>query len=767
MFAFQTLVLGQEVKADDVAQDYYNQALELLKQEESDAVAPGITSATDERYLVIEIPMDYYEDYEKQAYEDKMNNLSSIKTTALDLLEKSSDLNNIDATYLLAEMNFYGNYSFPTNGSLALKYYKKVSELSENSTANFNLGFMYSTGLFGELEIDQAKANLYYDLAFQQGSLQAAMVLGYRSFFGIAVPYDCERSLYYYKVAADKAFKYFDKSEESRENFTVINEMPIIDSYAIRIGDFQGGLYGKEASETASSLYRSSSKFREYTETGVDDDFIFKAYNTALFEYEGSYLNKRDFKRAFKVINYLVSKELAHYPRLNHQEQATITKALYLLGHMYLRGEGVEQDFSKAYEYLNKSITYGKSSDGFADLGLLFKYGDGKYPKNETLATELFKYSATANNPKGLFYYGMQLKKSDDLKEREYGDNLIKRAAYSGIIEAAYHFGSKTEENINIEGTCENTVSTYKFFTESVEPVVSSLEWTFQELLKGNLKNALIGYGIAAEQGYETAQSSTAFLLYQHPSITEEPPLIPESRKQMALNYLTRSSRQFNTDSTIMMGDIYFSNKDYEKAATCYEDASARQSSHASYNLGWMHENGYGVEQDFHLAKRYYDLALTNRPKAYIPVQLALLKLRFRSFINNITGGKINGIQNDQVRTWADWKALYSKIRNSNYNFFEGNVEDNENNNNFNNNNRNEDDYDVLINQEIESDLLGELEWPDFIVLGLFFLVFAGIAYLNVTQQRRRRNGGADNANGEDNNDNRPNFQFDFRVVAI
>ena len=71
-------------------------------------------------------------------------------------------------------------------------------------------------------------------------------------------------------------------------------------------------------------------------------------------------------------------------------------------------------------------------------------------------------------------------------------------------------------------------------------------------------------------------------------------------------------------------------------------------SAQAMWNLGWMHENGIGIDQDFHLAKRHYDLALETNPReANLPVVLALYKLRFRSWWNTITNGNIKSIQEE------------------------------------------------------------------------------------------------------------------------
>ena len=58
-----------------------------------------------------------------------------------------------------------------------------------------------------------------------------------------------------------------------------------------------------------------------------------------------------------------------------------------------------------------------------------------------------------------------------------------------------------------------------------------------------------------------------------------------------------------------------------------------------------MHENGIGIEQDFHLAKRLYDQALETNKEAYLPVKLSLWKLRWRSWWNDVTRGGIHGIE--------------------------------------------------------------------------------------------------------------------------
>lgn len=49
----------------------------------------------------------------------------------------------------------------------------------------------------------------------------------------------------------------------------------------------------------------------------------------------------------------------------------------------------------------------------------------------------------------------------------------------------------------------------------------------------------------------------------------------------------------------------------------------------AMFNLAYMHEQGLGMKKDWHLAKRFYDLASETSVDAKVPVALAILKLSF------------------------------------------------------------------------------------------------------------------------------------------
>lgn len=78
-----------------------------------------------------------------------------------------------------------------------------------------------------------------------------------------------------------------------------------------------------------------------------------------------------------------------------------------------------------------------------------------------------------------------------------------------------------------------------------------------------------------------------------------------------------------------------FTESDLHMAAHYYQVAVEKhQSARANFNLGFMHEWGLGLKQDFPLAKRHYDLAVsTNTKEAELAVQIALLTMNLHETV--------------------------------------------------------------------------------------------------------------------------------------
>ena len=85
--------------------------------------------------------------------------------------------------------------------------------------------------------------------------------------------------------------------------------------------------------------------------------------------------------------------------------------------------------------------------------------------------------------------------------------------------------------------------------------------------------------------------------------------------------------------------------KDLASAAQYYRMAAERNPSpRAHFNLGFLYEWGLGLKQDFPLAKRHYDLAISTGPEeAGVPATIALLSLRLHEYVVK------------QWMAWNDW----------------------------------------------------------------------------------------------------------------
>ncbi|KAK9480310.1 hypothetical protein V1514DRAFT_326037 [Lipomyces japonicus] len=611
----------------------------------------------------------------KSKQEKVVDESSSLLAKAIKLLMDAANHNNSDALYLLADMNFYGNYTHSRNYTTALNYYKRLADLTGNSTSYNVLGFMYATGMFGDTVRDQAKSLLYHSFAALGGNTRSQMTLGYRYHSGIGTPRNCDKAVVYYKAVADKAMDYWRTGPAGGRT---------LDRHTWRLADDEGGVFGEGASESSSGINAKkkfdapsdSSSFvdiLEYLRYMADNSDIGALYTLARLYYDGTRALSRNHVKALYYFNEVTSqywtKEGSILSDAPKSSQSYAGKAAGYLGRAYLRGEGTDVDYKNALRWYKLGVSLGDvaSLNGY---GYMHLKGLGGVKQNTSKAAEYFRGAADQNfGPAQVNIGKLFLEQGEVTISAHY----FELAARHGHIEAFYYLAEMYNRGLGRDRSCSLAAAYYKIVTEKVEELQSPLEWAHKKFDTGDYESAIVGFMMAGEQGYESGQSNVAFLLDRNKSAfsfsdalkwildyfqfdmsddTEEARKIEELDHlidEVALIYWTRSSKQLNIDSTVKIGDYYLngigSELDNEKAAACYQTAAEyQQSALALWNLGWMHENGMGVEQDFHLAKRFYDLALTTNSEAYLPVTLSLFKLRLRSYWNSISGGSVNGI---------------------------------------------------------------------------------------------------------------------------
>lgn len=634
----------------------------------------------------------------KRQYKQKKHRLQTppqLTNDVIPLLKIAASKNNSKALITLGDLYLFGNFSLPTDYQKAKDYYEKAVAVWPDAHAYFMLGFIHSTGLFGEFPVDQKRANLFYQVAAENGDMNALQVVAYRNLKGVGVPSNCELALPYYSKLL--------KIGHDRESDTITH----ID-YNIRVSDFNGGLFGEKLSETTSSIELPSRMFAEYR-TKIEEqklnanDHVYATYYYNGLEYlKGDYFSERDLPRAFREFQKCVTlgEELfgsRRYTNVDRLDRVFLSSCQVNLGRMYLEGLFVEKDALKAQQLFQTSLKVEVTPEALTHLGFIEEHG----LVGEANQTKAIEYYTTASNQKSrsgsknLAKLLMNMNGTDFVESNEQRALIYKhmlQAAYYGSTEALYYVGTFFESGLSQlvdpeeQVTCPKIALYYREFIKRLTSFYAPhLKYAFEELASGNFKNALVGYLIAAEQGFEQAQVSAAYLLYQlQPYYTrEETKTFTSDRLSLAVQYLDRASKQDNVDATILLGDIFKGQDqhaqiepDYERAFNYYRIAADRHSSHGAFKLAEMYEYGLGTENrsvDYFLAKRYYDQSLQYKEKSDLDhrtihlkptyssahINWALLRLRFKHLFNK---GGANNRMEDQANGWfSALKSLGTK----------------------------------------------------------------------------------------------------------
>ncbi|RMD40171.1 hypothetical protein DV735_g4951, partial [Chaetothyriales sp. CBS 134920] len=587
---------------------------------------------------------------------------------AVDALAAGAAFDDADAIFLLAEMNLHGNFSHPRNPQRALEWYSRLADLDGNATAQYAIGLLYGTGI-GGVERDQAKALLYHTFAAEQGNIRSEMTLAFRHHAGIGTARDCNKAVGYYKQVADKAMQYWRSGPPGGQHFV---------RYSYRWVEVDGGVYGEGASASSSG---PNAKQDGTVLTNIDDLLEYLSMKESSGDYGAAFqLGKhyydppRGYKRNLKKAQrQFVNVARAYWTKDGKVKakaprgiEKTAGKAAAYIGRMFMRGEDMEQNFEKAMTWLKRGMSNGDAYAQF-HLGILYRDGLGVEPDG-VRAAQFFKAAADQGLAVAQSAMGVLFLDQGDI---DTASRYFELAASAGVTEAFYYLAELTHNGLGRDHNCGLASVYYKIVAERTEILHSAFNEANAAFERGDWERAFIPTIMAAEQGYESAQANAAFLLDDQTSMVSissipllSSPTRPDSdllkNRELALVYYTRSSKQTNVDSLIKMGDYYLSGvateangstsvSDMDKAVACYTTAAeAHRSAQAFWNLGWMHENGIGsVTQDFYMAKRYYDLAYEMNKEAYLPVKLALFKLRLRSWWNRVSGGKVNPIRDD------------------------------------------------------------------------------------------------------------------------
>ncbi|GAA5955010.1 hypothetical protein JCM21900_002759 [Sporobolomyces salmonicolor] len=571
-----------------------------------------------------------------------------------------------------------------------------------------------------EGEGQQGSALLHYTFAALSRHVPASMTVGYRHWAGIGTKQSCQDALPWYKAAADAAVRTFNSGPPGGRHLPPPKlRLSDISGGAFGPGASSSRTTlstGGSTSQTAQE-WSDLVEFHQFHAERGDPAYMFRlgrlyyqgfgaggmgGQRTARGRLrvgekglqDGLWDGGRDFGRASKWFLRLarkywpadpreatwnpvwgklgasVSPKTGEQPKVGYYDPAKDRRndkaddqtamvaglAAGYLGRMYLRGEGVNVNYAKAFLWFKRGTTQGdrESNNG---LGIMYRDGLG-VERNLKTATMLFHAAAQQDLAEaqvnlGKYYFGT----GDFVMATTFFEHAIRAdgiripdtfQAYYYLAELAAR-SSSTRPAQAAHDSCPVAVAFYKKVAERGD-WEHEVWWEAERAReRGDERTALLGYWIMAERGYEVAQNNVAWILDRDKSRLRLPfldPLLPASNAtdRLALAYWTRSAAQDNVDALVKMGDYYYKGigtgedgPQMEKAAACYQSAAtSRFSALAMWNLGWMHETGQGVPQDFHLAKRYLDSALEVSSDAYFPVTLSLLSLYARALYHGL-----------------------------------------------------------------------------------------------------------------------------------
>ena len=281
--------------------------------------------------------------------------------------------------------------------------------------------------------------------------------------------------------------------------------------------------------------------------------------------------------------------------------------ALHRIGHMAADGIGIVRSCSTAVNSFKTVAERGDWAHGLTKAHKLLDAGDRKS------ALALFSTLAAIGIESAQFNTAYLLMKSNDLLWLQIDQPVTTQKAQQNLVEAEV---SETGDTSSIMLMKADPAS------DIIQPSAGVLSDKLDTLsIISTLKNGNITKDISAVDNQSNGRNG----VLSHIGVKAN----CEAR---ALALFAVSASQISSESFLRVGDCFYYGcgglvRDRVEAAAFYQLAADLRNTHAIFNLGIMHEVGDGVQQDFHLAKRFYDMAATIDLDARLPRTLALMLL--------------------------------------------------------------------------------------------------------------------------------------------
>nr|XP_023012309.1 protein sel-1 homolog 1 isoform X1 [Leptinotarsa decemlineata] len=516
-----------------------------------------------------------------------LNRTKPDRQQAYQLLMEASNKGSVAAKALVAWAKLFGN-PLKQDIYVARDMFVELAELG-NADGHTGLGFLYGSGL--AFNVSQAKALIHYTFGAIGGNSWSQMALAYRYWSGISIAISCERALDFYRRVADKV-----SQGVSFGGGSAIHRIRLLDELE---NGYASGILDND--------------LIEYYQLLADKGDVQAQVGLGQLHYQGGRGVDLDYQKA-----------LDYFTQAANSGNAM---AMAYLGKIYLDGsDEIQANNDTAFKYFKKASDL-NNPVGLSGLGLMYLYGKG-VEKDYSKAHQYFMQAADQGWVDGqlqlgnMYFSGLGVK-----KDYKMANKYFSLASQSGHVLGYYNLGQMHAQGTGMLRSCPTAVGLFKTVAERGRwgEILMQAHSDYQN---GRYDESFVQYALLSELGFEVAQSNAAFLLDRG----EVPMFSTHESMVRALLYWGRAASQGYSPAQVKLGDYYYyglgTPVDYETAATHYRTASDQQhNAQALFNLGYMHEQGLGMERDMHLAKRCYDRAAETSSDAKVPVSLALLKL--------------------------------------------------------------------------------------------------------------------------------------------
>ena len=421
----------------------------------------------------------------------------------------------------------------------------------------------------------------------------------------------------------------------------------------------------KEISELNTKLYYDYEKLDKYEYVGNKFEEDNTRDSKHIVDYYWYKISKKQDKDNLKLIKKLA--KIYYYGssgvKQNYEASLSLykmaeslndTESLFYIGEHYLNGWGTEKNYTKAFEYFQKSISYNNTENAksWNSLGYLYYYGLG-VEKNVDKAWDYFNIGVSYEDSAAILDTSYLLinstKKDKKLIEKDYKKayNHVTKLAAQDYSFGTYFYAMMNQYSIGASiKLCDINIKFFISLSEKNLYIKYLYDLAIKYYKNRMYRKAFLIYLELAEGGSEAAQINTALLLNNYNIFKDK-----EFQIYLTYKFFYMSHLSGNSLASLKLGDLFQEGfggfqKDVDIVKQYYKESKIAEIitdsfklSHADFSLGLLHlfnKNSTNITEDIYHSDLYFNSSLKSEELTYYPIKF--IKLYYKLFY----GGKSN-----------------------------------------------------------------------------------------------------------------------------